>query len=129
MIRVPVLFPALVAGLLWAASPGAGAAGPGFVVGIGDLPLMEGLVPVTGQVVLFDKPDGRIVQAVARGDMAPAEVRGFYARTLPQLGWRPAGPDRYARDGEVLALEFVGRPERRPPDRGPVTVRFILNPQ
>lgn len=124
MIRVPVLLPALVAGLLWTASPAALAVGPGFVVGIGDLPLMEGLVPVAGQVVLFDKPDGRIVQAVARGDVAAAAVRGFYARTLPQLGWRPAGPDRYRRDGEALALEFVG-----PPERGPVTVRFILNPQ
>jgi hypothetical protein len=124
MIRVPVLLPALVAGLLWTASPAAPAAGSGFVVGIGDLPLMAGLAPVAGQVVLFDKPDGRIVQAVARGDVAAEAVSGFYARTLPQLGWRPAGPDRYLRDGEVLALEFVG-----PAERGPVTVRFTLNPQ
>ena len=96
----------------------------GFVTGIGDLPLMDGLAPVSGQAVLFDKPGGRIVQAVATGRIPADAVRGFYARTLPQLGWRPAGRDRFAREGEALSIEFMEASASEP-----LTVRFMLSPQ
>lgn len=117
---------ALLALGLAAAATGRPAAAEGFVSGIGDLPLMGGLAQDRDQDLLFDKPQGRIVQAVARqspgaGRLDPASVRAFYAAALPGLGWRAAGPDRWSRDGESLALEF--------PEAGaPLAVRFMLSP-
>jgi hypothetical protein len=79
----PVLTSAVLAILLLAAAP-SGLRAPGippaqaaenaFVDGIDDLPLMPGLVGVGDQSVVFDKPDGRIVQAVATGRVRAAAV-------------------------------------------------------
>ncbi len=73
-----------------------------FVEELGDVPLMPGLRLVEGAGVAFDAPAGRIVEVVATGRVAPARVRDFYARTLPQLGWRPAGGAVFRREAEVL---------------------------
>jgi hypothetical protein len=130
----PVLTSAVLAILLLAAAP-SGVRAPGippaqaaenaFVDGIDDLPLMPGLIAVGDQSLVFDKPDGRIVQAVATGRVRAAAVRSFYADTAPQLGWKPAGEGRYTRDGESLRIELTdpGAPG------GALTVRFIVNPQ
>src|SRR5689334_6805677 len=115
MPQLPVSLPALAAALMLLAPPSGMAADrkpdstqpaapkpaarqlpakpaePQFVAGIGDLPLMPGLSPVPEQDVVFDKPAGRIVQAVARGPVKPADVSRFYAETVPQLGWRAVG--------------------------------------
>ena len=93
-----------------------------FVAGTEDVPLMEGLVTVDGKSLAFDKPEGRIVEAEARGKLARAKVRDFYGATLPQLGWSAAGPDAWRREGEVLRIEFGGRD-------GDLTVGFTLSPQ
>jgi hypothetical protein len=103
------------------------AAGPVYVDGIDDLPLMPGLVPVADQSVVFDKPGGRIIQAVATGSLSAAAVKSFYADTAPQLGWQPAGDGRFTRDGELLRIELVGGASSAP--SAPVTVRFVLIPQ
>ena len=104
-------------------------AGGGFVDGFDELPLMPGLFSVTEENLSFDKPSGRIVQAEARGALAPEDVRKFYRETVPQLGWRKAGgEDRFVRDGEALHLEIAPAP----PDAGgrrQITVRFLLSPE
>jgi hypothetical protein len=94
-----------------------------FVTGIEDMPLMPGLTQLAERNVVFDAPSGRIVEAYAEGPVAREAVLGFYARTLPQLGWRGQG-DRYVREGETLRLEF---PDARP-GSGRVLVRFFLSP-
>jgi hypothetical protein len=86
---------------------------------------MPGLIGVGDQSLVFDKPDGRIVQAVATGRVRATAVRSFYADTAPQLGWKPAGEGRYTRDGESLRIELT---DPRAPG-GALTVRFIVNPQ
>ncbi len=86
-----------------------------------DLPVMSGLVEDTSARVVFDKPQGRIVQITASGDVAPSEVRRFYGEVLPQLGWTRTGAGIYRREGEVLRL-------RLRPGGGRVTVRFSLSP-
>ena len=63
----------------------------GFVAGTEDVPLMAGLTPVAGSSLVFDKPQGRIVEAQAKGRVSRDRVRAFYAGTLPQLGWTAAG--------------------------------------
>lgn len=89
---------------------------PRFFESLGDVPLMPGLHELADESVVFDKPGGRIAQGAAAmpGNAAdpavPAGIDAFYARTLPQMGWAPAGERRYAREGEILtyALEHRG---------------------
>jgi hypothetical protein len=117
MLRPLVLCLLLLCGpaLAWAAAEA-------FVAGTEDIPLMPGLVPVEGSSVVFDKPQGRIVEAQARGPLTRNKVRAFYAATLPELGWRAAGANAWRREGEVLRLDFSVRD-------GNLTVGFTLSPQ
>ncbi len=102
--------------------PSAGAPDGGFVSGVEDLPLMAGLTEDTGAGLVFDKPSGRIVEAFATGAVNRAAVIGFYAETLPQLGWQPAGDATFAREDEILRIEISGAD-------GALTVRFSLSPK
>jgi hypothetical protein len=90
-----------------------------FVPGTEDLPLMPGLTPVSDTVV-FDKPEGRIITASARGKVSRTLVRSFYAKTLPALGWQQTH-EGWRREGETLRLEFTGQD-------GDLTVGYTLTP-
>ncbi|MGH6969295.1 MAG: hypothetical protein ACREEL_04000 [Stellaceae bacterium] len=96
----------------------------GFVPGTEDLPLMPGLVSVDGSAVVFDKPEGRIVESAAHGKLSRYAVTRFYVQTLPQLGWRHAAGTAatWTRAGERLHLDFRGPP-------GDLTVGFTIAPQ
>lgn len=120
-MRCPRL-PAILLAILVALSGPAAADGTAYLTEIADLPLMPGLTEVDGAGLAFDKPSGRIVEAYARGAVEAADVRGFYKDSLPQLGWRAAGPDLFLREGERLALEIL-------PDGPPLTLRFVLRPR
>ena len=112
--------------LCLAAAP-VGAAG--FVEGVEDLPLMDGLEGEAGSAVVFDKPGGRIVEAFATGHVGRAEALAFYGATLPQLGWTPEkngtnakdGRLAFGREGERLSLEFREA-------KGALRVRFAIAP-
>ncbi len=95
-----------------------------FVSGIEDLPLMPGLEEVDETTMVFDTPAGRIVEASASGPVGRAQVVRFYAATLPQLGWTPAGEALFRREGEILELHFADAPV----GAGHLTVRFALAP-
>ena len=118
MRRLALLFCLLLAAVLL---PGAPARADEFVPGTEDLPLMQGLVPVPGSSLVFDKPEGRIVEAQAKGKLARAAVMRFYAQTLPQLGWSAAGTNLWRRESERLQIDYRG------PD-GNLTVGFTLSP-
>jgi hypothetical protein len=100
----------------------AAAEGDGYVADVADLPLMDGLSEVQDAGMAFDKPAGRIVEAFAHGPVRARQVRAFYRRTLPQLGWERVGRDSYAREGERLSLEYLG-------EDGDLTVRYTLQPR
>ena len=93
-----------------------------FVPGIEDLPLMAELHAIEGSGFAFDTAAGRLVEAYAGGNVAPADVDAFYSETLPQLGWQPDGERLWRREGETLTIEFVEGTD-------PVTIRFQLSPQ
>lgn len=97
-----------------------------FVPGFEDLPLMPGLAVVPNAGVVFDKPDGRIVETVAAGPVGPAELASFYRSTLPQLGWSllTETPRRivFRREGEVLNIDHAE-------SSAGLTVRFFLAPR
>lgn len=92
-----------------------------FVGGLEDLPLMDGLSEDRAAGLVFDKPDGRLVDAYASGPVAAEAVAAFYRDTLPQLGWRSLGPLVFEREGERLSIEIEGA-------AGDVLVRFHLAP-
>jgi len=48
-----------------------------FVAGTEDVPLMPGLMPVPNSDVVFDKPEGRIVEARAEGATTREKVEAF----------------------------------------------------
>src|SRR6266849_5115041 len=98
------------------------AAAPGFVAGTEDIPLMPGLRNQESTLVVFDKPQGRIVEIEARGKVTRAAAEKFYAASLPPLGWVADGTHRWSREGEGLALDIKG------PD-GDLRVGFSLSPR
>jgi hypothetical protein len=100
---------------------GAVDAADAFVAGLEDLPLMPGLAMIKDAGVDFDTPQGRIVEAYAKGKASLAQVLDFYAATLPQLGWAAASRSEYRREGELLRLELYE-------EAGELTVRFYLSP-
>ncbi|MBP2301901.1 hypothetical protein [Azospirillum picis] len=103
-------------------SPAAAAEAGPFVPGLTDVPVMPGLASAESEPLVFDKPGGRIVQAVLAGRVPRPAVLAFYDQTLPQLGWRRTRDRIYVREGEELRLEF--------PAAAPDTaVRFILTPR
>jgi hypothetical protein len=93
-----------------------------YVPGTEDVPLMHGLAPVTEAAIVFDKPQGRIIEATANGAVRRSDVVAFYAASLPQLGWHDAGRQRFEREGERLSLDFGGRD-------GNLQVDFTLEPE
>ncbi|MBV9522142.1 MAG: hypothetical protein JO010_05085 [Alphaproteobacteria bacterium] len=98
------------------------ASATGFVAGTEDVPLMSGLRNIADSLVVFDKPEGRIVEVEARGRVTRAAVERFYAATLPQLGWTADGPRAWHREEEGLRLDFKGRD-------GDLRVDFTLSPR
>jgi len=119
-VSVAIAALVLAAALAWPPSDAA-PAGPRFVSGIADLPLMPGLSEQPEQAVVFENHNGRIVRATAIGHLAKPAVQQYYRDALPALGWLAAGADRFVREGELLRLELVTG------DRG-LAVRFSLSP-
>lgn len=120
--------PALVAlSLLASGAAGAGATEKAtvFLPGFPDVPLMQGLDVDEGGTVVFDKPDGRILEASAAGPVAASDLVSYYVAALPALGWREGGarPHRlqFRREGELLQIEFAPRGSF-------LAVRFFLAP-
>src|SRR5579863_2863615 len=111
--------PALLSALVLAVIP---ASAEEFVSGTEDVPLMTGLAITPGSALVFDKPEGRIVEAQAHGALARAKVEAFYDASLPQLGWKRIASDRWQRDAERLKLDFTGTD-------GHLTVGFTISPQ
>lgn len=127
VLRALVLAAALAAGFGFAA--GGALAETRFLKDIEDMPLAPGLAEVEGEGIVFDKPEGRIVRTLARGNVPAAAVRSFYVKTLPALGWVGSGTGTwtgtlaYARERERLEITIESSGD------GPVTVRFALQPE
>ncbi|WP_052709946.1 hypothetical protein [Azospirillum thiophilum] len=104
-----------------------------FVPGFADVPVMPGLAAAESEPLVFDKPGGRIVQAVLSGAVPRQAVLAFYDQTLPQLGWRRTADRVFVRDGEELRLEFpraaqTTQATTAKPASG-MAVRFTLTPR
>lgn len=104
----------LVAAILLGAGIGAArAAETRFFSELNDIPVMPGLYELADEAVVFDKPEGRIVQAAAVAEnLQASEIINFYLDILPRLGWvrQHGGPGAasFTRQGErlVIALDL-----------------------
>lgn len=91
------------------------------------LPLHQGFILNDDYSLVFDKPEGRIIQAQIDGYGEEAVVQAFYHETLLALGWvldnqRTEGHHaHYARDAEHLSLEYLR-------DEDVMMIRFYLHP-
>lgn len=123
--RLPIVPRAVLAMLLLSGVPYVALAEEArYVGGFEALPLAEGLVEIAGAGVIFDTPDGRIVERFASGGADATAIAAFYTATLPALGWRPIAPLVFSRDEETLSITVY------PPDTNKrTTVRFSLAPR
>lgn len=76
-----------------------------------DLPLMPGLTEKAESLVLFDKSEGRIAEITMAAAPSQIEILEYYAKALPELGWRAENPQIWRRKGEQLTIRF-NTPER-----------------
>ncbi|MBT6096417.1 MAG: hypothetical protein HOH04_16140 [Rhodospirillaceae bacterium] len=111
-----------VVGLVFLVGPVASAQTANFVSVIDDLPLMPGLEEDSEAAMTFDSATGRIAEAEARGQLTSDTIQGFYAQSLPQLGWQSLSGGKFQRGDEELSLEIV------PASDGGASVRFRLKP-
>lgn len=114
-----------------AAQLAAAESGP-FVPGTTDVPVMPGLASAESEPLVFDKPGGRIVQAVLSGEVPRQAVLAFYDQTLPQLGWRRTADRVFVREGEELRLEFPQPGQlaaQKAKSAAGTAVRFTLTPR
>ena len=75
MIGKKFILAALLAPWLLSMMLGLGHAAGGFLSGAEDLPLMPGLHEVPEATLIFDKPAGRLIRAMARGESNPAQCQ------------------------------------------------------
>lgn len=82
---------------------------------------MPGLREVVEEGMIFDKPEGRIVEVAAAGKATPRQIVAFYDAVLPQLGWKRLADATFTRSGETLRYrtETAG---------GEATVRISIAP-
>tara|TARA_R110002073_G_scaffold29086_7_gene91881 strand:- start:12145 stop:12618 length:474 start_codon:yes stop_codon:yes gene_type:complete len=59
-----------------------------------DLPLMEKFHEEEDSRVVFDTPEGRIIEVRAQGAASPEQVRDYYRLVLPTLSWQLAFQDQ-----------------------------------
>ena len=92
-----------------------------FFSNVEDLPIMPGLEEILDAGMVFDKPEGRIVEVVAIGAVSRNAIIAFYKSTLPELGWIREGLTDFARSGEVLRFRIDDRD-------GEASIRFTIAP-
>lgn len=124
-LSLPLSWMATLAGTLFFFASANAADGVTYLDGIDDVPVMQGLAEDQDAGVVFDKPDGRIVEAVAAGKVTLTAVADFYKKTLPELGWTLAESHdadfSFRRDDERLTLSLST-------DDGMTVVHFSLAP-
>ena len=103
-------FVSIAAVLFLLAAPASANAAARFFSLIEDLPIAPGLAETQSQASLVSDR-GDLVIEVAEGAAGAEAVRGFYAETLPALGWSlspgaPAGQTLFQRGREQLTLTY-----------------------
>lgn len=101
-MRWCVVWSGLILGL-WSAAL-APAQDQAFVPGLDGVPVMEGVTIDSDTALIFDHPQGRIVEVQGFTQRAHAEVLAYYGALLPALGWQEVREGHYRRDAEQLRV-------------------------
>jgi hypothetical protein len=104
--------------------------GAAFSAFIDDLPIMPGLSESDDGYVFDLFQGGRLAESRLSGEADTSVVRGFYAATLTQLGWRPSGSESYVytRGREKLIFLVEAAPPRRGRSSRGLEVVFVITP-
>jgi|TARA_R110002126_G_scaffold13118_4_gene57041 hypothetical protein len=72
-----------------------------------DVPVADGFSELTDSILMFDKPEGRLLDfsAQSSSQLACQGALGFYAQSLPHLGWR-ISKGGFLREGERLEMRL-----------------------
>lgn len=91
----------------------AAAQAEGFSSAIEDLPIMDGMSEKTDKIVVFDTPEGRIVETTLETSLGNIQVFTYYRQTLQQLGWTSIGGSEraYQRENEMMTIDMYENPE------------------
>ena len=75
---------------------------------LSDVPLAPGLSLEEDSEVVFDVPEGKIVEVTAFGTADLGDTQTFYNESLEALGWQavPEKKGSYKRDDEFLEISF-----------------------
>lgn len=81
----------------------------GFIDGMDDIPLMDGMRQIHSSNISFGNDESRFDEAYITSDRITfAKAAAFYKNTLPQLGWKFVGNKEKAlhfeRDMEILDI-------------------------
>jgi len=80
---------------------------PRFFEELPDIPLMDHMVELEEQTLVFDKAYGRLIESRALTDVTDVEkIRSFYKGSLDAFGWQPIGEDRYRRGRDTLHFDY-----------------------
>ena len=93
-----------------------------FVNGFGDIPIYKDMKNVDDSLILFDKVTGRYVSSEIIGDYKKGDVKDFYIKVLPNLGWERIGDDLFLRGKETLEIDYKQ-------EKLKTRVRFSVSPQ
>ncbi len=95
-----------------------------FAQGSEDVPLLVGMEKISEDSLGFDSNSGSIVSSTYASDLNQKEVRDFYLKTLPQMGWKIVKNIEtkvvLKRDKENLDIEFLK-------EGGKEVVRFFIS--
>ncbi len=83
---------------------------------------MAGLTEEKTPALDFDKPDGRLVETYAYGEVMAEDAAAFYRAVLPEFGWHIIDGLVFSREGEMLRIDLI-------PEGRSLVVRFVLSPQ
>lgn len=76
-----------------------------FFENLTDVPVMPGLEELEDQSLMFDKPEGRIIETMAAGEgLEKADIYRFYGESLPQLGWERIAENAFVRGQERMII-------------------------
>jgi hypothetical protein len=118
--RMMKLFQYILPALLILTPPAAAA---GFIEGLEDVPVMEGLHQLPNDALSFGNEESRLVEATLVGEKTKfASVEKFYQETLPQMGWSFQGRKKssliFYRDRESLEIARISS--------HPLTIRLTV---
>lgn len=82
-----------------------------FVPYLDGVPVMPGFAASTDGALIFDKPEGRVIEVdiwCAQTCPADAAIAAYYIKALETLGWRQKEKLIFNKGGEHLVIELYG---------------------